>query len=480
MTTNLPAHPRNLEGALAHIQFLLDKQELVQEVVHKTEMTRHELVENLVERQQTEELRRQINSLHPADIAYVLESLPLERRRRIWELVDGSHDGAVLLEVSDAVRPTLIADMDREELVDAAEQLETDEIADLVPDLPKDVVPELLGKLNLEDRAQLQSALSFPEGSVGSLMDFDVVMVREDVTLDVVLRYLRRRGELPAASNLLMVTDRDGALRGILPVEALLVHDGEERVADVMIRDPVFFHTNDSARDAAQSFERYDLIVAPVVTVHNRLVGCIKVDAILDLIQEISQKDLLGQAGLSEDVDLFAPVWRAARSRWFWLGLNLVTAFIASRVIGQFEGSIEKIVALAALMPIVASVGGNTGNQTLALMIRGYALRQINPGNFRYLVLKEIAVALVNGLLWGGVMAGITYLLYEQWPLAVIMFAAMVLNLLLAAFAGLLIPAGLKAVRQDPALGSSILLTGLTDSMGFLIFLGLATVFLLA
>jgi magnesium transporter len=245
-----------------------------------------------------------------------------------------------------------------------------------------------------------------------------------------------------------------------------------------MIRDPVFFHTNDSARDAAQAFERYDLIVAPVVTVHNRLVGCIKVDAILDLIQEISQKDLLGQAGLSEDVDLFAPVWRAARSRWFWLALNLVTAFIASRVIGQFEDSIERIVALAALMPIVASVGGNTGNQTLALMIRGYALRQINPGNFRYLLLKEIAVALVNGLLWGSVMGGVTYLLYGQWPLAAIMFAAMVLNLLLAAFAGLLIPAALKAVRQDPALGSSILLTGLTDSMGFLIFLGLATLFL--
>jgi magnesium transporter len=478
MTTNLPAHPRNLEAALAHIQFLLDKQELVQEVVHKTEMPRHELVENLVERQQTEELRRQINSLHPADIAYVLESLPFERRRRIWELVDASHDGAVLLEVSDAVRPTLIADMDREELVDAAEQLETDEIADLVPDLPKDEVPELLEKLNLEDRAQLQSALSFPEGSVGALMDFDVVMVREDVTLDVVLRYLRRRGELPAASNQLMVTDRAGSLRGILPVEALLVHDGEERVADVMIRDPVYFHTNDSASDAAQAFERYDLIVAPVVTVHNRLVGCIKVDAILDLIQEGSQKDLLGQAGLSEDVDLFAPVWRAARSRWFWLALNLVTAFIASRVIGQFEDSIEKVVALAALMPIVASVGGNTGNQTLALMIRGYALRQINPGNFRFLLLKEIAVALVNGVLWGAVMGGITYLLYGQWPLAAIMFAAMVLNLLLAAFAGLLIPAALKAVRQDPALGSSILLTGLTDSMGFLIFLGLATLFL--
>jgi magnesium transporter len=478
MTTNSPAHPRNLEAALAHIQFLLDKQELVQEVVHKTEMARHELVENLVERQQTEELRRQINSLHPADIAYVLESLPLDRRRRIWQLVDATHDGAVLLEVSDAVRPTLIADMDRAELVDAAEQLETDEIADLVPDLPQDVVPELLEKLNLEDRAQLQSALSFPEGSVGALMDFDVVMVREDVTLDVVLRYLRRRGELPADSNQLMVTDREGKLRGILPVEALLVHDGERLVAEVMIRDPVFFHTNDSARDAAQAFERYDLIVAPVVTVHNRLVGCIKVDAILDLIQEISQKDLLGQAGLSEDVDLFEPVWRAARSRWFWLALNLVTAFIASRVIGQFEDSIQKIVALAALMPIVASVGGNTGHQTLALMIRGYALRQINPGNFRYLVLKEFAVALLNGLLWGGVMGGITYLLYGQIPLALIMFAAMVLNLLLAAFGGLFIPAALKAIRQDPALGSSILLTGMTDSMGFLIFLGLASVFL--
>ncbi|MCU0766984.1 MAG: magnesium transporter [Gammaproteobacteria bacterium] len=480
MSTNQPAHPRNLEAALAHIQYLLDKQDLVQEVVHKTEMPRHDLVENLVTRQQLEELRRQINVLHPADIAYVLESLPLERRRRIWELVDSTHDGAVLLEVSDAVRRTLIADMDRAELVDAAEQLESDEIADLVPDLPKDVVPELMGKLDLEDRAQVQSALSFPEGSVGALMDFEFVAVREDVNLDVVLRYLRRLGELPAGSNLLMVTDREGLFRGILPVEALLIHEGEVAVVDVMIRDPVVFHTNDAAEDAAQAFERYDLIVAPVVTVHNKLVGCLKVDAVLDLIQAESQKDLLAQAGLSEDVDLFAPVWRAARSRWFWLALNLVTAFIASRVIGQFEDSIQKIVALAALMPIVASVGGNTGNQTLALMIRGFALRQINPGNFGYLVRKEVVVALLNGLLWGGVMGGITWLLYGQLPLAGIMLAAMVLNLMLAALAGLFIPMALKLVRQDPALGSSILLTGLTDSMGFLIFLGLATLFLAA
>jgi magnesium transporter len=475
-----PAHPRNLEAALEHIQYLLDKQDLVQEVVHRTEMPRHDLVENLVARQQVEELRRQINALHPADIAYILESLPHDRRRRVWELVDSSHDGAVLLEVSEAVRPTLIADMDREELVDAAEQLETDEIADLVPDLPKDVVPELLGKLDLEDREQLQSALSFPEDSVGALMDFEFVVVREDVTLDVVLRYLRRRGELPADSNQIMVTDREGTLRGMLPVEALLVHDGEAMVSEVMNRDPVYFHTNDAAEDLARAFERYDLIVAPVVNVHNRLVGCVKVDAVLDLIQEISQRDLLGQAGLSEHVDMFAPVWRSARSRWLWLGLNLVTAFIASRIIGQFEGSIEKIVALATLMPIVASVGGNTGNQTLALMIRGFALRQINPGNFGHLLLKEMAVALVNGLLWGGIMAGATYLLYGQPALAGVMFAAMVLNLQLAALGGLFIPMGLKLLRQDPALGSSILLTGLTDSMGFLIFLGLATLLLAA
>jgi magnesium transporter len=472
-----PSHP-NLDNSLAQIRSLLNKQELVRGLVHKTEMRRHEVVEDLVARQIRNELRRQINHLHPADIAHLLETLRTDARRTLWDLVDSRYAGAVLLELSDPVRSSLIEAIPAEELVDAAEHLDSDDIADLVPDLPGDVVHGLLQRLNHENRTQVQSVLAFPEDSVGALMDFDLAAVREDVSLDVVLRYLRRRGRLPEASDRLMVVDRDGLLRGTLGIEALLVHPGETRVAAVMENDPVRFQTNDDAADAAQAFERYDLIVAPVVNAHQQLVGCLKVDAMLDYLRESSHKDVLGPVGLSENEDMFAPPWQAARGRWAWIALNLFTAFVASRVIGQFEATIEKIVALAALMPIVASVGGNTGQQTLALMIQGMALKQVDSGNFRDLLSKEVGVALINGVLWGGVMGAITWALYGRLSLGVIMSAAMVLNLLLAAMAGALVPMVLKRTGQDPALGSSIILTGFTDSFGFLIFLGLAATFL--
>jgi magnesium transporter len=470
--------PPSLDDSLARIRSLLDKQDLVRDLVHKTEMRRHEVVEDLVARQYRNELRRQINHLHPADIAHLLETLRTDARRTLWDLVDSHYAGAVLLELSDPVRTSLIEAIPAEDLVDAAEHLDSDDIADLVPDLPGDVVQGLLQRLNHENRTQVQSVLAFPEDSVGALMDFDMVAVREDVSLDVVLRYLRRRGKLPEASDRLMVVDRDGQLRGTLGIEALVVHPGDTRVTAVMEKDPVRFQTNDDAADAAQAFERYDLIVAPVVNAHQQLVGCLKVDAMLDYLRESSHKDVLGPVGLSEDEDLFASPWRAARGRWAWIALNLFTAFVASRVIGQFEGTIEKIVALAALMPIVASVGGNTGQQTLALMIQGMALKQVNSGNFRHLLSKEVGVALINGVLWGGVMGTITWMLYGRLSLGVIMSAAMVLNLLLAALAGALVPMVLKRTGQDPALGSSIILTGFTDSFGFLIFLGLAATFL--
>ena len=473
-----PVSRPSVDDSLARIHSLLNEQELVRGLVHKTEMRRHNVVEDLVARQYRNELHRQINHLHPADIAHLLETLRTDTRRILWDLVDSRYAGAVLLELSDPVRSSLIETMHAEDLVDVAERLESDDIADLVPDLPGDVVQGLLQRLNHEDRTQVQSVLAFPENTVGALMDFDLAAVREDVSLDVVLRYLRRRGKLPEASDRLMVVDRDGLLHGTLGIEALVVHPGETRVAAVMDKDPVRFQTNDDAADAARAFERYDLIVAPVVNAHQQLVGCLKVDDMLDYLRQSSHKDVLAQVGLREDEDLFAPPWQAARGRWAWIALNLCTAFVASRIIGQFEGTIERIVALAALMPIVASVGGNTGQQTLALMIQGMALKQINAGNFRYLVSKEVGVALVNGVLWGGVMGAITWAIYGQLPLGAIMFAAMVLNLLLAALAGALVPMVLKRTGQDPALGSSIILTGFTDSFGFLIFLGLAASFL--
>ncbi len=468
----------NPQEALRHFRELLDRQQLEENLVSRQHSQRQDLVESLVARQQASELTRNIARLHPADIAFILEGLPLDQRSRLWHLVPPELDGAVLLEASDAVRETLIADMDRGEIMDAARQLDSDDIADLVPHLPSDLVPELLSSLSREDRDQVQSVLSFPEGSVGALMDFDMVTVRQDNRIEVVLRYLRRRGRLPQNTNKLMVVDEAGTLTGVLFFESLLIHDTERLVSEVMDTDPVYFRTDDDAHDAALAFERYGLVAAPVVNAHRQLVGRLSAEAVLEDVVESAQQDLLSQVGLTGDQDLFSSIWEAARSRWLWLAINLMTAFAASRVIGIFEGSIEKVVALAALMPIIASIGGNTGNQAVALTIRGLALDQIDGRNARYLILKELGVSLANGALWGSVMGVLTWLLYGDVHLGMVMTVAMVLNMLLAALVGISIPLGLGALGRDPAMGSSIILTFVTDAGGFFIFLGLASLVL--
>jgi magnesium transporter len=309
-------------------------------------------------------------------------------------------------------------------------------------------------------------------------MDFDMIPIREDKRLDVVLRYLRRFDRLPDHTNKLMVVDKGGSLTGALFLQDLLVHDPDERVADVMERDPVRFRTDDSVEEAARAFERYGLVSAPVVNAHGLLVGRLTVDAVLEAAVDAAQEDMLAQVGLQGEDDLFDNAWRAAKKRWPWLAINLMTAFVASRVIGVFEGTIEKVVALAALMPIVASIGGNTGNQAVALTVRGLALDQIDPTNVRHLITKELGISALNGALWGSVMGLITWILYGSSLLGAIMAAAMLLNLLLAALAGIAIPFGLKALGRDPAMGSSIVLTFITDAGGFFIFLGLAAFFL--
>ena len=483
LASNAPAAPPTggqeaLQRTLAEITALLDKQAVVAALAHRQTGERHDLVEQLTRRQEEAHLKQRINRLHPADIAFLLESVPLDKRLRVWDLVDPAHDGAVLLEASDAVRATLLAGMDRGEILQAAGDLETDELADLAPDLPRDVVHELLARMDKRRREQVQSALSFPEGSVGALMDFEFLSVRGDKSLDVVLRYLRRRGQLPAHTTHLMVVNRAGRLEGILPLEDLLTHDGEQEVAAVMNTQPVAFHSNDQAAAAVDAFERYALSSAPVVNAHGLLLGVLRQDAVLAFQREEAQKDLLTQAGLSEDEDLFAPVKASARRRWAWLALNLFTALLATRVIDAFGGAIEKTVALAALMPIVASIGGNTGNQTVALVIRALALNQLGAANVRPLIAKELGIALLNGALWGGVMALITLLLYQKLSLALVMFAALLLNLVLASLAGIFIPLGLKRLGRDPVMGSSVLLTALTDALGFFLFLGLAAVLL--
>jgi magnesium transporter len=469
----------SLSESLQQVIALLEKHRLVEGLVHKQDMPKHDLVESLVHKQNLNELQKKLDLLHPADVAYILEALPLEQRLDVWDLVKAERDGEILLEVSDAVRQTLIADMDSDELLAAAEQLDTDELADLAPDLPKDVLQDLLDSLDTQNRERLQSALSYPEDAVGALMDFDIVTIREDITLEVALRYLRRLGSLPDHTDKLFVVDRHDILRGVLPLKRMVVNDLDANVADVMAEDAVVFHPEDIADEAAKAFERYDLVTAPVVDENNKLVGRITVDAVMDFIRDEAESDKLSMAGLREEEDFFASIWKSVQNRWAWLAINLVTALVASRVIGLFEDSIEKIVALAALMPIVAGIGGNSGNQTTTMIVRGLALGQIASHNMHSLIKKELGLALLNGLLWGSVLGGVAYALYGSYQLGLVMTSAMTLNLLLAAVMGVMIPLVMNKFGRDPAVGSSVLITAMTDSGGFFIFLGLATIFLI-
>ncbi|PPC95807.1 magnesium transporter [Methylotenera mobilis] len=469
----------SLSESLQQVISLLEKHRLIENMVHNQEMSNHELIESLVHKQNLNELQKKLEFLHPADVAYILEALPLEQRLDVWELVKADRDGEILLEVSDAVRQTLIADMDSDELLAAAEQLDTDELADLAPDLPKDVLQDLMDSLDAQNRARLQSALSYSDDAVGSIMDFDIVTIREDITLEVALRYMRRLGGLPDHTDKLFVVDRHDVLHGVLPLKRLVVSDLDANVSDVMSEDAVIFHPEDIADDAAKAFERYDLVTAPVVDENGKLVGRVTVDAVMDLIREEAESDMLSMAGLREEEDFFASVWKSVQNRWAWLAINLITALVASRVIGLFEGSIEKIVALAALMPIVAGVGGNSGNQTTTMIVRGLALGQVASHNMKSLITKELGVALLNGLLWGSVIGAVAYALYGSFPLGLVMMSAMTLNLLLAALMGVVIPLMMNKIGRDPAVGSSVLITAMTDSGGFFIFLGLATIFLI-
>lgn len=469
---------KNLQENLQRLIHLLHKQKLVAGLVHTQQMPRQELVEALVHKQNLAELQNLLDKLHPADVAHILEAMPLEERLMIWELVKAERDGEILLEVSDAVRETLIATMDSDEMLAATGQLDADEIADLAPDLPRYVIDDVFQSLPMEEREQLRAAMSYPEDAVGALMDFDVVTIREGVKLEVVLRYLRRLDELPDHTDQLFVVDRDEHLKGVLPVNRLLVSDPDARVGSVMTTEMVKLHPDDNAHQAAQAFERYDLVSASVVNTQDKLVGRVTVNAVMDFIREQSESEALNLAGLREEEDLFAPVWKSLKNRWTWLAINLVTAFIASRVIGIFEDSIEKLVALAALMPIIAGIGGNSGNQTITMIVRALALGQLNPGNARKLFAKEIGVSAVNGLVWGSVVGLFAFFIYRSVPLSLVMTLAMMLNLLLAALLGVLIPLTLHRLGRDPAAGSSVMITAVTDSGGFFIFLGLATIFL--
>ncbi len=424
-------------------------------------------------------LREKLEALHPADVAHILEALPFDERLFVWDLVKADRDGDILVEASDSVRESLIASMDAPELLAAAVTLDTDELAELAPDLPRDVVEAVKRTLDPEEREQLRQAMSYEEDMVGALMDFEMIEVRPDVTLEVVMRYLRRFDELPANTDKVFVVDREDKLLGVLPTNIILVTHEDALVKDVMVEPNIVFEAMDHADSAAAAFERYDLVSAPVVDATGELIGRVTVAEVLDFVRESAEEDMRQQAGLRDEEDIFASVWKSVQNRWQWLGLNLITAFVASRATDLFQGSIAKLAVLAVLQTIVAGIGGNSGNQTLTMIARAIALGQIGTEHFRRLVKKEMSVAIINGLIFGGVIGLVIGLMEGNLALGLVLMLAMTLNLMLAAIMGVVIPMWRYRHGKDPAAGSSVLLTAVTDTGGFFIFLGLATLILL-
>lgn len=420
-----------------------------------------------------------LGALHPAEIADLLESLPQQERIVLWDIVDSTIEGDVLIETHEEVRSTLVRQMDSREIVEVSQHLDLDDLADFIQSLPEKLTREVLAGMTDQHRRRLDQVLAYPEDCAGGLMNLDTVTVREDVTLDVVLRYLRRRDSLPRHTDRLIVVDTSDRYVGDLPVRRLLTSKTTETVSSVMRRDSQTVPVTMSQRDVARLFEDYDLISAAVLDEDDRLLGRITVDDVVDVIREEAEQSVLSMAGLNQEDDIFASVIKSARKRALWLGVNLLTAVLASWVISRFQLTLDKIVVLAVLMTIVPSMGGIAGSQTLTLVIRGQALGQVNPANSRALLFKELAVALLNGLLWACVVCLFTYLWFGELSIGLILGMALVTNLIFAAFAGLVIPIGLKKLGVDPALAGGVLLTTVTDVVGIAVFLGLATKVLL-
>ena len=422
--------------------------------------------------------QRLIATLHPAEIAQLLESLPPARREIVWELTDPELDGDVLIELSDDVRDELISDMDAQELAAAAENMEVDDLADLIDSLPETVTQQLLHNMDQQDRERLTRMLSWPEDTAGSLMNTDTVSVRADVSLEVVQRYLRMRGELPDKTDRLFVVDRVDRFMGTLTLSRLLTEDPDRLVGHSLDTEAPRIAPETSASEVAQLFKARDLVSTAVVDEAGRLLGRITIDDVVDVITEEAAHEVMAGAGLRDEEDVFAAVVPSTRRRVIWLGINLATAFLASFVVSAFEGTIEKVAALAVLMPIVASMGGIAGTQTVTLIIRGIALGQVQWHDARWLLLREIGVGAINGALMAGVVGFATAAWIGTWKISVIIGAAMLVNLMAAATVGVMVPLTLRRLNIDPALSAGVILTTFTDCIGFATLLGLGTIFL--
>lgn len=428
-----------------------------------------------------QQVKRTLNSgLAPAEVAHLIESSPPKVRKMLWELIETANEGEVLQHLNDEVSGLFLNEMSAEELVHLTSELDTDDVADILQQIPNHVSDAVLRGMDSEDRDRLEAVLAYPEDTAGGLMNTDTVTVRPDITLDVVLRYLRRHRSLPEMTDNLLVINRNNEFIGILSINKLLVSDLKQTVREVMSTDAQVIHASMDEEDVAKVFERHDLVSAPVVDNHGKLLGRITIDDVVDVIRDTADHSLMSMAGLDDEEDTFAPAFKTGKRRALWLGINLITAFIASAVIGVFDATIERLVALAVLMPIVASMGGIAGSQVLTLVIRGQALGHINSmSNVRWLLNRELTVGFFNGLLWATVIGLITLVWFNDWQLAWIIAAAIIINLVIAALSGAAVPLILKRQRIDPALAGGVILTTITDVVGFFSFLGLASIFYL-
>jgi magnesium transporter len=476
MTTARPES--RLQQSLDDVTRLLDRHRILETLTHRQEGRKRDLLESLQHRQNLVELHKRLRAMHAADVAFVLEALPPDDRQTVWEEVEPDQAGLVFVEVSTAVREWLVERTDHDALVALLTTLDPEDLGYVSEQLPSAVLESVSRTLESRDRQAFETTIQYDEGQIGHHMTYEWVAVPESHTIHQVLGELRSRGELPPQTDRLFVVDARHVLRGSVPLQTLLLTDPLAPVLGAVVPDAVTFRPLDQVQQAASAFERYDLVSAPVIDERGKLVGRLTVDAVMDFVRTEADLRELKRAGLTRDEDLFARPLDSALNRWPWLGINLVTAFVASRVIGQFEHTIRDLSALAALMPIVASIGGNTGNQTMAIMIRALAGDQVRGSSAVRLLNKELVVSLLNGSIWGVVVGIVAIALYANYALGVVMTAAVVLNLVVAAVAGVVIPVGLHSTGRDPAYGSSVLLTFITDAMGFFLFLGLAAAFL--
>ncbi len=446
--------------------------------LHQNTEQRLTRLRSTIESGSLSQLQSMLNAMHPAEIAHLLESSPPARRRYLWDLVEPENEGETLIELGEEARASLVDEMASDDLVEAVKDLEVDDVADFLQGLPNRLIEQTLSGMSRQQRERVEAVLAYDEDTAGGMMNTDVITTRANVCVDVVLRYLRMQDKLPTHSDSLIIIDKYNKYLGILPISILLTSQPDATVNTIMDDQQSAIPANMPSSEVASLFEDRNLISAPVVDDNRNLLGRITIDDVVDVIRDEAEHSMMSMAGLNEEEDLFASVIPSVKRRAIWLGTNLLTAFLAAWVINQFTETLESAIALVVLMSIVPSMGGIAGSQTLTLVIRGMALGQIDSGNTRSLLIKELLLGFINGVIWALVVFVISVLFFDDTSIGIIVAIAMLLNLLIAPLTGVLLPIALRKLGIDPALAGSVLLTTVTDVVGYAAVLGLATLLL--